>query len=117
MSQDVESIYDEYISKLQKAMPSVDPNLLHRVMYLERKIAKEDMQDPDISAIIEYRPGTNMDSKVGGLRAKYALEVEYADRKDSLHVVGRMKMGKLREISADRDIARISGKVDPGYGE
>ena len=117
MSQDVESIYNEYISKLKQAMPNVDPNLIHRIIYLERKLADEDASEPDVSAVIEYKAGTDLDKKVGGLRAKYSVEVEHADKQDTLHVMGRMKMAKIKDISADRDIARITGKADPGYGE
>ncbi|HJT09319.1 MAG TPA: hypothetical protein VJ771_00885 [Candidatus Nitrosotalea sp.] len=117
MTQDVESIYDEYISKLKQAMPNVDPDFSHRIMYLERKLADEDTTEPDVSAVIEYKAGTDLDKKVGGLRAKYSVEVEYADKKDTLHVMSRMKMAKIKEISADMDIAKITGKADPGYGE
>ncbi len=117
MTQDVESIYDEYISKLKQVMPNVDPNFLHRIIYLERKLVDEDTTEPDVSAVIEYKAGADLDKKIGGLRAKYSLEVEHADKKDTLHVIGRMKMAKIKEISADRDIAKITGKADPGYGE
>ena len=116
MPQDVESIYDEYISKLKQAMPNVDPGLSHRVMYLERKLSGEDMVDPDVSAIIEYTQGSDVDKKVDGLRSKYSVEVEHKNGK-AVHIVGRMKIDKLRQISADKDIVRISGKVDSGYGE
>ncbi|MDE1861923.1 MAG: hypothetical protein KGI33_03315 [Thaumarchaeota archaeon] len=116
MSQDVESIYDEYISKLKQALPNVDPNFSHRMMYLERKISQEDMTEPDVSAIIEYAKGSDLDNKVEGLRSKFSVEVEHADKK-GIHIVGRMKLETIRKISADKDIVRISGKVDPGYGE
>jgi hypothetical protein len=117
MSQNVESIYDEYISKLKQAMPNVDPNLAHRIMYLQRKLANEDMTDPDVSAIIEYNAGVDLDKKVNGLREKYSVEVEHADKQGTLHAMGRMKIDKIKEISSDRDIAKITGKVDAGYGE
>ncbi|MFZ1076320.1 MAG: hypothetical protein WAN47_02690 [Nitrosotalea sp.] len=117
MTQDVESIYNEYVSKLKQAMPNVDPNLIHRIIYLERKLASEDMTEPDVSAIIEYKTGVDVDVKINGLREKYSLEVEHGDKEGILHVVGRMKMGKVQNIAADRDIAKITGKADPGYGE
>lgn len=117
MSQDVESIYDEYISKLKQAMPNVDPNLAHRIIYLERKLEGEDMTEPDVSAIIEYKPGVDVDRKVNGLREKYSVEVEHGDKQNVLHIMSRMKISKIKEISADRDIARITGKADSGYGE
>ncbi|MDE2026862.1 MAG: hypothetical protein KGJ07_10350 [Patescibacteria group bacterium] len=117
MAQDVESIYNEYLSKLKQAMPNVDPNLVHRVIFLERKISEEGVSEPDVSAIIEYKPGVDVDSKVSGLRQKYSLEVEHGDSKNVIHAMGRMKVGKIQEISKDRDIVRISGKADPGLGE
>ncbi|MGI0087214.1 MAG: hypothetical protein ACREBI_04570 [Nitrosotalea sp.] len=117
MTHDVESIYNEYMSKLKQAMPNVDPSLVHRIIYLEKKLSDEDMTEPDVSAIIEYKAGINVDVKMNGLREKYSLEVEHGDKQSVLHVVGRMKIGKIQDIAADMDIARIAGKVDPGYGE
>jgi hypothetical protein len=117
MPQDVESIYDEYISKLKQAMPNVDPNLVHRIIFLERRISEEDVSEPDVSAIIEYKPGIDLDMKVNGLREKYSLEVEHGNSKNVLHTIGRMKVSKIQEISKDRDIVKISGKADPGLGE
>jgi hypothetical protein len=117
MSQDPESIYDEYMSKLKQAMPNVDPGLAHRIMYLERKLVKEDVSDPDVSAVIEYKPGVDVDKKVNGLREKYSVEVEHGDKQNVLHVISRMKIGKIKEIASDRDIVKIAGKVDPGLGE
>ncbi len=117
MSQNVESIYDEYITKLKQAMPNVDPNFIHRVMYLERKLVNEDVSEPEVSAIIEYKSGVDVDVKVNGLREKYSLEVEHGDQQNILHVASRMKIGKIREIAFDRDIAKITGKSDVGLGE
>ena len=117
MSQDVESIYEEYITKLKQAMPNVDPNLAHRIMYLERKLADEDMTEPDVSAIIEYTNGSDLDKKMANLRSRCAVEAEHADKEGTIHIVGRMKTGRLKEIASDKDIVRITGKVDSGYGE
>ncbi|SRR5579885_33754 len=117
MTLDVESIYDEYISKLRQAMPNVDPNLVHRIIFLERKISEQDVSEPDVSAIIEYKPGVDVDNKVNGLREKYSLEVEHGDSNNVLHAMGRMKVSKIQEISKDHDVVKISGKADPGLGE
>ena len=117
MSQDVESIYDEYISKLKQVMPNVDPNFVHRIMYLERKLVNEDVSEVEVSAIIEYKPGTDIDNKINGLRGKYSLEVEHGDKQNVLHAMSRMKVGKIREIALDRDIVKITGKADSGLGE
>lgn len=117
MAQDVESTYDEYMAKLKQIMPNVDPNFAHRIMYLERKLAHEDVPDVEVSAMIEYKSGTDIDNKVSGLRGKYSLEVEHGDKQNVLHVVSRMKISMIKEISQDRDIVKISGKADPGLGE
>ncbi|MDE1813024.1 MAG: hypothetical protein KGH87_01570 [Thaumarchaeota archaeon] len=117
MSQDVESIYNQYISNLKQAMPNVDPNLAHRIMYMERKIADEMVSEPHVNAIIEYKSGVDLDKKINGLREKYSLEVEHADKQNSLHIMSNMKINKVREISLDRDIVKISGKSDPAMSE
>lgn len=117
MSQNVESIYDEYMSKLKQVMPNVDPNFVHRVMYVERELVTYDTSEPFVSAIIEYKPGVDVDNKVNGLREKYSLEVEHGDKPNILHVESRMTIDKIKSISADRDIAKISGKSDARLGE
>ncbi len=117
MSQNMESIYDEYLSKLKQSIPNLDPNFAHRIMYLERKLANEDVKEPYISAIIEYKPGVDLDQKVNGLRGKYSLEVEHGEKQNTLHTESRMKIDKIKSIAADKDIVRISGKADPGLGE
>lgn len=117
MSQDVESIYDEYISKLKQAMPNVEPNLAHRIMYLERKLVNEDISEPEVSAIIEYKLGVDVDKKVNGLREKYSVEVEHGDKQNVLRAMSRMKISKIKEIALDRDVVKITGKADPGVGE
>jgi hypothetical protein len=111
------SIYDEYITKLKQIMPNVDPNFAHQIMYLERKLVNEDVSEPDVNAIIEYKSGVDVDKKVNGLREKYSLEVEHGNKQNVLHVASRMKIGKIKEIALDRDIAKITGKADLGLGE
>jgi hypothetical protein len=113
----VESIYDQYLSNLKQAMPNVDPNLAHRIMYLERKLADEMVPDPHVSATIEYKPGADLDKKINGLREKYSLEVEHAEKQNTLHIMSTMKINKIKEISADRDIVKISGKADPAMSD
>lgn len=117
MSQDVESIYDEYLSKLKQVMPNVDPNLAHRIMYLERKLASESVSEPDVSVIIEYKPSVDLDNKVNGLRGKYSVEVEHGEKQNVLHAMSRMKISKIKEIALDGDIVKITGKADVGLGE
>src|SRR5574340_987838 len=111
MSQNVEAIYDEYVSKLRQAMPNVDPNLAHRIMYLERRLVNEDVPEPHVNAVIEYKSGVDLDKKINGLRTKYSLEVEYSDAPHAIHTMSSMKIDKLKEICQDRDIVKISGKA------
>ena len=117
MSQDVESIYDEYMSKLKQAMPNVDPNFAHRIMYVERELENFDAHDPFVSAIIEYKSDVDVDIKINGLRQKYSLEVEHGSKPNLLHVESRMTIDSIKRISADRDIIKITGKSDVRLGE
>jgi hypothetical protein len=113
MSQEIESIYDQYILNLQKAIPNVEPNLLHRVMYLERKLSNEYVKSPQCMLTIEYKQEVDMDKKLYDLREKYSLEAEYSDIHNILFAVSRMKTDKIREIASDPDIIKISGKSNP----
>ena len=117
MSQNVESIYEEYMLKLKQAMPNVDPNFVHRVMYVERELGDYTIHEPFVSAIVEYKPGVDLDSKINGLRGKYSLEVERGEKSNTLHVASRMTIDKIKGISADGDILKISGKSDVRLGE
>lgn len=117
MSHDVEPIYEEYISKLKQVMPNVDPNFVHRIMYVERELGEYNIHEPFVSAIIEYKHDVDVEKKVNGLREKYSLEVEHGDKHNTLHVESRMTIDKIKGISADRDIVRISGKSNVGLGE
>lgn len=110
---DVENTYDQYISDLQKAVPNIDSNLLHRVMYLERKLAKEYVKSPHCILTIEYKDGTNMDKKLYNLREKDSLEAEYTDTHNILLAMGRMNTDTLKEIASDADIINIQGKSNP----
>jgi hypothetical protein len=113
MSQNIESIYDQYISDLQKGIPNVDANLLHRVMYMERKLSNEYIKTPQCILTIEYKQGVDMDKKLENLRMKYSLESEYADTHNILLARSRMNTDRIREIASDSDIVKISGKSNP----
>ena len=113
MSQELESIYDQYVASLKEKMPKVDPNLVHRVMYLGRKLSTEYIKEPQVTLMVEYRPGLDMDKKLFDLREKFSLEAEYSDEHSVLFTMGRMKVGKLNEIASDEDIVKITGKAAP----
>ena len=113
MSSELESIYDEYVSSLQKGLSNVDPNLVHRVMYLERKLSTEYIKEPQVTMMIEYKSGLDMDKKLFDLREDYSLEAEYSDEHTVLFTMGRMKVDKLTQIASDGDIVKITGKASP----
>ena len=113
MSSELESIYDQYVSRLQKNLPKVDPNLIHRVMYLERKLSTEYIKEPQVTMMVEYKPGLDMDKKLFDLREKFSLEAEYSDEHTVLFTMGRMKVDKLEQIASDGDVVKITGKASP----
>lgn len=110
---DVENAYDQYISDLQKSVPNVNPNLLHRVMYLERKLSNEYVKTPQCILTIEYKNGTDMDKKLYDLREKDSLEAEYTDTHNILLAMGRMNTDTIKKIASDTDIVKIQGKSNP----
>lgn len=113
MSQELESIYDQYLSNLQKSLPNVDPNFIHRVMYLERKLSSEYIQEPQVILIIEYKSNVDMGRKLYDLREKFSLEAENTDKHNVLFAMSRMKLDKIKQIASDNDIVKLSGKASP----
>ena len=111
MGSELESIYDQYVENLRKGLPKVDPNLSHRVMYLERKLASEYVKEPHVILFAEYKQGTDMEKKLYDLREKFSLEAENSG--DVLLAMGRMKLDKIQEIATDADLVKLSGKVSP----
>ena len=112
MSQEIESIYDQYLSNLQSKLPNVDPNFVHRVMYLERKLASEYVKEPQVTMLIEYKSGANMEKKLYDLREKHSLEAENTSE-NVLLAMSRLNLGQVLQIAADSDIVKISGKASP----
>lgn len=98
---------------LQKSFPKADPGLVHRVMYLERKLAEEYIPEPHVFLLIEYKSGTNVEKKLYDLREKFSLEAENTAKQNVLFAMSRMKLDKIEQIAADADIVKITGKANP----
>ena len=113
MVSDLESIYDQYVESLQKGLSKVDPNLSHRMMYLERKLASEYVKEPHVILFAKYKPGTDMEKKLYDLREKFSLEAENTDEPNTLLAMSRMKLDRIQEIAADAELVKLSGKVSP----
>ncbi len=112
MSQEIESIYDQYLSNLQSKLPNVDPNFVHRVMYLERKLASEYVKEPQVTLVIEYKSGLDMNRKLNELRDKFALEAE-STAETALLAMSRLNLEQVAKIASDSDIVKISGRASP----
>ena len=113
MSQELENTYDQYVASLEQKLPKVDPNLVHRVMYLERRLSSEYIKEPQVTLMVEYKPGLDMEKKLFDLRERFSLEAENSDENTVLFTMGRMKVDKLQNIASDGDIVRITGKAAP----
>ena len=112
MSQEIETIYDQYLSNLQNSLPNVDANFAHRVIYLERKLSSEYVKEPQVTLLIEYKSGADMEKKLYDLREKHSLEAENISE-HVLLAMSRMNLDKVQLIASDSDIVKISGKASP----
>lgn len=112
MSQEIETIYDQYLSDLQKSLPNVDANFVHRVMYLERKLSSEYVKEPQVTMLIEYKSGADTNKKLYDLREKHSLEAENISE-HVLLAMSRMNLDKIKLIASDNDIVKLSGKASP----
>lgn len=113
MSQEYDVKYDQFLIDLTRILPKIDPNFACRMMYLERKLAKESPPEPHVALTIEYKSGVDKEAKRAELRDKFNLEVDLMDEPNKVLSMGSMFLDKISKIGSDPDIIKISGKASP----
>jgi hypothetical protein len=105
MSQEIESLYDGFLTTISSKLRKIDPELTMRVMEYERKFSEV---EPAVNLHINYKTGTNREKKLDEVRSKY----EYCTAREgetSLLVQGNMSLKTIEEISNDPEIESITG--------
>lgn len=107
MSSTVETIYDGFLSNVEKALGKIDIELGLQVMLFERK-----MPDayPMVELQIHYKDGVDTSSKVSYVRDRYGFLVAGHDRNEIL-ARGNMSIEMLQEIAQDPQIEKLDGSA------
>ena len=107
MSQ-IEGNYEEFLSSIRQIIPSMDTDLMVKIMYLERKL-------PDVSPRVElhteYKDGVDTLKKQEQIRARYGFPTQTSTH--GITMIGQMNIELIEEISQDKDIQHISGVATP----
>jgi hypothetical protein len=107
MSSTAETIYDGFLSNVEKALGKIDLELALQVMLFERK-----MPDayPMVELQIHYRVGVDTASKVSYVRDKYGFLVS-GHGKNEILARGNMNVNLLHEIAQDPEIEKLAGSA------
>ncbi|MGC1426763.1 MAG: hypothetical protein WA833_08660 [Nitrosotalea sp.] len=107
MPNTAETIYDGFLSNVEKALGKIDMELALQVMLFERKM-------PDVYPMVEleihYKAGADTDSKVSYMRERYGFQVS-SHGKNEILVRGNMSIGVLNEIAQDSQIEKLTGSA------
>src|SRR5574340_1455077 len=104
MSNTAETIYDGFLSNVEKALGNIDMELGLQVMLFERK-----MHDayPMVELEIHYKDGVDAASKVSYVRNRYGFLVA-AHGKNEVLARGNMNMDMIQEIAQDPQIEKLA---------
>lgn len=107
MSNTAETIYDGFLSNVEKALGKIDMELGLQVMLFERK-----MPDayPMVELEIHYKDGVDTDSKVSYVRNRYGFLVAGHDKHEVL-ARGNMNIDMIQEIAQDPQIEKLTGSA------
>ena len=107
MSQ-IETQYDEFLSKIKQTVSNTDIDLLIKIMYLERKLTDV---PPKVELHLEYASDIDPSRKQDMVRARYGFPTQTSHH--GLTAVGQMNVSMIEEIAKDPDIKYISGTATP----
>ncbi len=115
MSQEIETMYDNFLSQLKQKLGPVDPIFAIRLMYLERKMTKSyhPTMKPHVALTITYNPEVDLEAKRAGLQSKGGLMVDLFDNPKEILCMGCMNIQDVQELSVDSDNKNITGKASP----
>ena len=104
----VEAQYDQFISILNQTMKNVDPDLLVKMMYLERKLPDT---HPKVELNIHYKPNVDSERKKEIIRNRFGFPNQSNDH--GVNVVGKMDTSIVEQFSQDSDVEYITGIATP----
>ena len=104
---EVEQGYDKFMTWLRESSSKVDPDLLVKTMYLERKFPDV---EPKVDLDIHFKLGTNIQEKRLQINEKFGLQTA-THGKNTLLTSGRMNASKIVHIASNDHVINVTGNA------
>ena len=108
MPAEIEMSYDQYCEQLKHKLPNVDPFLVLKILYYERKFPDV---EPKVDLTIEFDDESNMRGRAYQIQSMFGLS-------DSIHkneviASGRLDIAGLVRLASNPHVKHIEGNVTP----
>ncbi len=103
----VEQGYDQFVSFLRKTSEKVDPDLLMKVMYLERKLPDV---EPKVDLDIQFTPGVNIEEKRFRIHDELGLDTAPHGQNGVL-TSGRMNALTIVKLASHPSVISVAGNA------
>ncbi|NND87332.1 MAG: hypothetical protein HKM23_08460 [Nitrosopumilus sp.] len=112
----IESHFREFLNNVMNSHPTIDPELIVRVMLFELNLKRFIGPDiPHVNLHVAYKDGVDLHQKQEEARDKYPIEVTTSRWGDGVIFSGLMGIRHVEKIASDPDIVRITGKATPRH--
>jgi len=101
--------YDDLVLYLKGVAENIDPELILKVLYLEKKLPDA---PPHVEMKISLKPGVSVDKKQNDLSVVFGFQTSKLNDHEVL-AVGRMSMQEIAIIAKDSEITMIAGNATP----
>lgn len=108
MPAEIEMSYDQYREQLQNKLPNVDPFLVLKILYYERKFPDV---DPKVDLTIEFNDDVNMRGRAYQIQNMFGLSD--AIHKNQIIASGRLSIQGLVKLASNKHVKHIEGNVTP----
>ena len=113
MTSQADSIYNEFLTKLQESMTNVDPVFLEKFLHIQKKLEDESIKEPFVTLSIDYSPEANIAEKIKNLQLEHSLKAGRTQHENQLVAASRMNLNDLSNVAEDTSIIKITGEVSP----
>ena len=93
---EIEQGYDRFMTWIKESSSKIDPDLLLKTMYLERKFPDV---DPKVDLDIHFKLGTNVEEKRHQIHEKFGLQTA-AHGKNIVTTSGRMNVSAIVHLAS-----------------
>jgi len=104
---EVERGYDEFMMFLRESSAKVDPELLVKTMYLERKFPGV---EPKVDLDIQFKLGTDIQAKKRQINEKFGLQTA-VHGKNAVITSGRMDTSAIVYIASNDLVVNVTGNA------